>query len=264
VTVRPAATRAVPAPTVNPKMETEVVTQPLPSRGTPATPVGESRKSARERDEEVEYVDGERNIAFPYTHLLPSPFNIRQGSWFIGTVAAYGVFDSLQLSTDVVRLVDQHWNVQAKVPLIDYPTFMATAFVNFESYNPRRISPLNPDVRYDRWQPGIVTAFELAPTVAFFLGGNFSFGKDPYPVIRTSGYMKGARLEADLSWVYNPESSSLGDNALSMGVTYDTTYSMLGFGLSHHWKAWTAGLHYTLADERRFLPIFGFNLGASF
>lgn len=260
-----ASRRHAKAAAIKPSMmQTEVITPQGPSRGTQVNTPRPQVLEAEESSQGPAYGAGESNAAFPYTHLLPSPFNIPQGAWVLGTTAAYGVFDFLQVSTNVVRLIDQHWNVEAKVPLIDFPTFMATAYVNYESYNPHHIAISNPDLNFSRWQPGIVTAYELSPDLALFVGGNFSFGKDPVPVTTTSGYMKGARLETDISWLYNPASSRLGDNALSLGVTYDTTYSLFGFGISHHWRSFTAGVHYTFADQNRFLPIFGFNLTAGF
>lgn len=266
--VPPAERRSYRSPyktsVANASMETEVITPQGPSRGTKVNTPKPQTLSADESSQGPAYASGESNAAFQYTHLLPSPYNLPKGAWVLGTTAAYGIFDFLQVSTNVVRLIDQHWNVEAKVPLIDFPTFMATAFVNYESYNPRHIAPSNPDLNFSRWQPGVVTAYELRSDLALFLGGNFSFGKDPVPVTTTSGFMKGARLESDISWLYNPASSRLGDNALSVGVTYDTTYSLLGFGISHHWRTFTAGVHYTLADQNRFLPIFGFNLTAGF
>jgi len=247
--------RAAPAPTA--EMDTETVTPQGPKH--PANAVSSTEPAPVRSDRVVP-----TNVAFPYTHMLPSPFNLGRGEWVFGSTFGYGVFDALELSTNVVRLAQQQWNIQAKVPLIEYPTFMATAYVAFESTNPHSIDDGNTDFRLNRWQPGIVTAYEIADDMAFFHGGNFDFGVESIPVTTNSGYLKGARLEADFSWLYNPQSSRLGNNAISTGVTYDTTYEMLGFGLTHHWQSFSLGLHYSLADRSRFLPIFGFNVAARF
>jgi hypothetical protein len=240
--------RAVPA------METEVITPQATPKGATALPSGGATSP---RGDGI-------NPAFPYTHLLPSPFNLSQGEWVLGSTFAYGVVDFLQVSTNIPRLIQQHWNIRAKVPLIEYPTFVASAYVDYESYNPHNIDNTNPDMRLNRWQPGLITGYEIAHDMAVFLGGNFSFGKDPIPVQTTSGYMKGAQVEVDWSWLYNPSTSRLGDNALSAGVTYDLTYSLLGFGATHHWRTFSLGIHYTIADRARFMPIFGFNVAAGF
>lgn len=240
-------------------MVTETITPQGSAPGT-SKKVGKP-VSARE---DVPTGPEEPNPAFPYTHLLPSPFNVPQGALILGTSLTYGVFDFFQVSTNLMRTLNQHWNFQAKVPLIEYPTFMATAFVDYENFNPRNISDLNPDVRYARWQPGLTTAYELGREMALFLGGNFSFGKDPVPVVRKSGYLKGARMEADWSWLYNPASSRLADNAIAAGITYDLTYELFGLGLTHHWRNFQLGVHYTFADTNRFLPILGFQAGSTF
>lgn len=260
VAPRPSTTSrssAIPPP---PPMETEVIT-PQKSSGKKvlSSPGGTPSVSENEpaRGEEV-------NAAFPYTHLLPSPYNIPGGSYVFGTSFAYGIFDSLQVSTNLARTIQQHWNFEAKVPLVEYPTFVASAFVDYESYNPRHIDDTNPDIRLNRWQPGLVTGYEITPDIAFFLGGNFNFGKDPVPVRTTSGYLRGAQANMEWSWLYNPAKSRLGNNAIALGIKYDFTYSLFGFGLTHHWRMFDLGVHYTFADRDRFLPIFGFNVGASF
>ncbi|MBS1961147.1 MAG: hypothetical protein JST04_02945 [Bdellovibrionales bacterium] len=234
-----------------PPMETETIT---PQRRTESAVEPESAA----RGNEV-------NAAFGFTHLLPSPFNVPGGTWALGTSVAYGVFDYLQVSTNVVRLVNQYWNVQAKVPLVEYPTFIASAYVDYENFNPHHYEDTNPDVRLKRWLPGLVTGYEITPDIAFFIGGNFAFGqKSPTPVTTTSGYLHGAQANMEWSWLYNPSTSRLGNNAISLGVKYDFTYDLFGLGFTHHWRSFDAGLHYTFADRNRFLPIFGFSVGANF
>jgi hypothetical protein len=240
-TAKPKSTDIPPPP-----METEVIVpQTAPAREAYAS-------------------DDEVNAAFPYTHLLPSPFNLPGGSYFFGTSFAYGVFDSLELSTNLARTIQQQWNFRAKVPLIEYPTFIATAFVDYNTFNAHHYSETNPDEWTKRWQPGLVTGYEITPDIAFFLGGNFNFGKKTSPIMTTSGYLRGAQANMEWSYLYNPSSSRLGNNAISVGMNYDFTYSMFGFGLTHHWKAFELGVHYTFANENRFLPIFGFNVASSF
>ncbi len=264
-TKKPKAVKARPARKTTPNyipppppMETEVITPQKPTgkkvKGGKTAPAIEGDAA---RSDEV-------NSAFPFTHLLPSPFNLPHGTWMFGTSVGYGIFDFLQISTNVAHLIQQHWNVQAKVPLIEYPTFIASAFVDYESFNPYHDDATNPDAWVKRWKPGLVTGYEITPDIAFFLGGNFAFGKTALPVVTTSGYMSGAQVNMEWSWLYNPSTSRLGNNAISLGIKYDFTYSMLGFGFTHHWKAFEAGLHYTFADRQRFLPIFGFNIGTSF
>jgi len=245
----------VPPP---PAMETEVI--------TPQKPVGKKVRGAKaEPATEPEGARGDEvNAAFPFTHLLPSPFNIGRGDFVFGTTVAYGVFDFLQVSTNVASLIQNQWNVQAKVPLVEYPTFVATGFVDYRTFNPHHIDDGNPDLTVKRWQPGLVTGYEITPDIAFFLGGNFNFGKEAPEVLTTSGYLKGAEANMEWSWLYNPSTSRLGNNAISIGMKYDFTYDMFGFGFTHHWRMFEAGVHYTFADRNRFLPIFGFNVAASF
>lgn len=241
-----------------PALETEVI--------TPQRAAGKKVKNGKtEPALEPEAPRGsEVNAAFPYTHLLPSPFNLPQGGVVFGTTIAYGVLDFLQVSTNVARMIQQQWNFQAKVPLVEYPTFVASAFVDYQTSNPHHYDDTNPDTWIKRWQPGLVTGYEITPDVAFFLGGNFDFGKEAPPIVTTSGYLKGAQVNAEWSWLYNPSTSRLGNNALALGIKYDFTYSLFGFGFTHHWRNFELGVHYTFADRSRFLPIAGFSFGSSF
>jgi hypothetical protein len=238
------ARRYIPPP---PPMETEVITPQKANEVSSASSRGM-----------------ESNAAFPYTHLLPSPYTLSQGSWVFGTSIAYGVFDFFQVSTNLTLDIQKQWNFQAKVPLVDFPTFVASVFVDYQSFNPRSYDDTNPDMRVQQWQPGIVTGYEITPDMAFFIGGNINSSKDPGKIIVTSGYMKGAQLNMEWSWLYNPESSRLGNNALSLGMKYDVTYSLFGFGLTHHWKNFDLGVHYVFADKSQFIPILGFSVGGRF
>jgi hypothetical protein len=255
-TIRPQATPSyIPPP---PPMETEVITpQKATGKKVKTSKTAPAVEGDAPRNDEV-------NAAFPYTHLLPSPLNIPKGSYVFGSTVAYGLFDSFEISTNVMRTISQQWNFRAKVPLVEYPTFIASAFVDYTTFNANHYDESNPDEWTKRWQPGLVTGYEITPDIAFFLGGNFSFGKATNPIMTTSGYLHGATANMEWSWMYNPSTSRLGNNAISLGIKYDFTYSMLGFGFTHHWKAFELGVHYTFADRSRFLPMFGFNVGANF
>lgn len=251
--------RAEPAYIPPPPMETEVI--------TPQKPTGKKVKSAAKVESASESEatrGGEVNAAFPYTHLLPSPFNLSRGTAVFGTTVAYGLLDFLQVSTNLARTIQQQWNFQAKVPLVEYPTFVASAFVDYQTFNTNTYDDTNPDTSIKRWQPGLVTGYEITPDIAFFLGGNFSFGKAAPEVVTTSGYLRGAQVNMEWSWLYNPSSSRLGNNAIALGMKYDFTYALFGFGFTHHWRNFEAGLHYTFADRSRFLPIVGFTVSSRF
>jgi hypothetical protein len=249
-----AAPASKPKAANNQPMKTEVI-------GAPP-----KNESAEEADEPEVNRGNEPNPAFVYTHLLPSPMNIPGGSWVLGTTAAIGVTDFLQFSTNVIRDVTGYLNVQAKVPLIEYPTFIASAYVSWDHFNLNSYDKTNPDMKIRAWQPGLVTGYEINSDMAFFVGGNFNATHKEIPNnIRTSGYARGAQLEVDWSWLYNPASSRLGDNALSAGATYDFTYSLIGFGVTHHWPTFELGMHYVFnADRYRVLPLLNVSVGFTF
>ena len=197
------------------------------------------------------------NPLFGYTHLLPSPFTLPAGRVSLGTSVAFGVTDFLQVGTDLLRDLYQVYNLNTKLAVLDFPEFAAGLSLGYETYNYHNINASNPDMSVTSWQPGGVVAFEALPDVAVFFGGNLNFSSYQLVTegIETSGYVRGAGLESDLSWAYNPKKKSLG-NVLSGGVTYDLTYKIAGFGVSHHWSGFQIGIHYyPNASQYRVQPI---------
>ncbi len=197
------------------------------------------------------------NPLFAYTHLLPSPFTLPAGRLLLGTHVAFGLTDFLQVSSDVLRDIFKVYNAEAKISLLDYQEFALALTLGLEHYNYHDIDDRNPDLGVTTWQPGAVTSFAILPTLAWFWGANLNISNSTLKTsgIQTSGYVTGAVLESDLSWAYNPKKKGVG-NVLSGGVSYDMTYSILGVGVSHHWRGLHVGIHYyPNADQYRVQPI---------
>jgi hypothetical protein len=180
------------------------------------------------------------------------------GTLALGTTMSLGVTDFFQVGTDIYRDFYKVFNAHAKISLIDYPDFAMGLTGGWESYNFHDISNYNPDVQVTSWQPGVATAYALHKRLALFVGGHLSFTNvtvhttgDP-----VSGLIEGAAGGADLSWAYNPPKKRGIGNVLSGGVTYDFTYRIFGFGVSHHWRGFHIGLHYyPQAADYKVLPI---------
>lgn len=259
------AAQAAPAPKqaepVAKPAETETIESDASTEGM-ATPQGDGKVGAKKGAPKSD----EGNAAFAYTHSLPSPVNMPGGTYVIGTTVAVGVFDFLQFSTNTFRLFTRAWNVQAKVSLIEYPTFIVSAFLDYESINLNHHDDRNPDLRVNSWQPGLVTGYEINEDMAFFLGGNFHSSAQTLPAtFYKSGFFQGARVNFDWSWMYNPVDSRLANNAIAAGTVYDLTYKTIGFGVTHHWPSFQLGIHYTAnVDNHRVLPIFNIASGFSF
>ncbi len=186
------------------------------------------------------------NKLFSFTHMLPSPFTLPAGRLVYGTELAFGVTDFLQVGTNILRDFFKFYNANAKVSLIDYPNFAFALTGGWESYNYKNISATNPSIQITSWMPGAVVSFALAPPLALFVGGNAVFSKTTLVTsgIETSGFIRGANFETDLSWSYNPQKKKRVGNVLSSGVSYDFTYKLYGLGISHHWPGFHFGVHY--------------------
>lgn len=197
------------------------------------------------------------NPLFAYTHLTPSPFTLPAGRIILGTDVAFGVTDFLQVGTRLINDFFKIYNANAKLSLLDYKQFAMGLTLGVQTYNLHDINSSNPDLQVTSWQPGAVTAFELLPYVALFVGGNLNMTQTTLnrDGLRTSGYAQGAVINTDLSWAYNPHKDRVG-NVLSGGLSYDFTYKLFGMGVSHHWKGFHVGLHYyPNATENKVLPI---------
>src|SRR3954467_8551894 len=106
------------------------------------------------------------NPLFSRTHMLPSPFTLPGGRIVIGTEAAFGVTDFLQVGTSILRDLYQVYNANAKVSLVDLPEFALALTADFQKYNYNDISVLNPSVEVTSWGPGAVASWAILPNLA--------------------------------------------------------------------------------------------------
>lgn len=187
------------------------------------------------------------NPLYGYSHLLPSPFTLSAGKLVLGTEMAFGLTDFLQVGTNVLSDFYKVYNANAKISLVDRYEFALALTGAWQSHNFRDISAAYPDLRVTSVMPGAVAAFALHPKVAAFVGGNLNFTSTDFVLIgdsETSGYVRGASIGSDISFAYNPAKKGRVGNVLSAGVSYDFTYKLAGFGVSHHWPGFHFGIHY--------------------
>lgn len=198
------------------------------------------------------------NTLFAYTHQLQSPFTLQAGRLVLGSDMALGITDFLQVGTNVLYDFYQVYNANAKVSLVDRREFAAGVTLGYTTYNYKDIAVGNPDLRVSSYLPGVITAFSPIENVALFVGGNLNYTSTNLLTsgIATSGYTTGARVGSDISYAYNPKNKKGVGNVVSAGVSYDMTYELVGFGLSHHWPGFHFGIHYyPNASQYRVQPI---------
>lgn len=205
------------------------------------------------------------NPIFGYTHLLPSPFTLPAGKFFIGSSAGIGITDFLQIETNVIADIYEIYNARAKLSLLDFPGFAFGVYLGYQNVNLHDLANSNPSLRFNSWMPGGTLGIEILPNVAWFIGGNLFYTSTDLPsasTIQSSGFLQGSQIETDLSWAYNPHQNRIG-NVLSAGFTYNTTFEFYGVGVSHHWRGFQLGIHYyPNASNLRVLPIA--SVGATF
>jgi len=204
------------------------------------------------------------NPLLSYTHLLPIPFTLPPGRVIIGTTSGVGVTDFLEANTNLVADFYRIYNVQAKFALLNFPGIASAVYLGYQYVNLHDVSSANPSIAISSLMPGAVVGVEVIPQIALFVGGNLFYPNRNITNegIETAGYIQGAQMESDVSWAYNPQKDRPG-NVLSAGVTYNTTFKLIGFGISHHWRGFRLGVHYyPNATTLKVLPII--SGGASF
>ena len=198
------------------------------------------------------------NYLFGYTHLLPSPFTIPQGQIAVGTTTGVGVTPFMDVETNLISDFFQIYNARARFSLFDNRQFAIGAYLGYQMVNLNNLAPANPSVTLSAWMPGATVAVEVLPAVAMFFGVQLFYPNMNIinSEIDSSGYLAGAQVETDVSWAYNPHQGHAA-NALSGGITYNTTFSFYGLGISHHWPGFQLGIHYyPNAQNLKVLPIF--------
>jgi membrane protein DedA with SNARE-associated domain len=185
------------------------------------------------------------NPLFGFSHLAGSPFTMKGGRIVLGTQIAMGVTDFLQIGTNVLYDFYKIYNVNAKASLLDFKEFALGFNLNYQMYNMADVSLTNPSATITAWQPGLIAAVALHPQIAVFVAPTLNFSQTSVSTtnLMTSGFVRGASINTDISWAYNPHKNKVG-NVLSVGTSYDFTYLIYGVGVSHHWPGFHLGIHY--------------------
>lgn len=183
----------------------------------------------------------------------------------LGTESSIGVTEFFQLSTNVLSDLNRIYNVSGKLLVHQNKNFAVAATIGYQTYNYQDVNILAPNAQSTSWMPGLVIAIEPVTDWAIFLGGNYQYSVLGNAIAtETAGYLHGANAEVDLTWAYRGSERGI-PAALSLGASYDFTYSLVGVGLSHHWPSFHLGAHYyPSATFYRFQPILAGSMTVDF
>lgn len=188
------------------------------------------------------------NALFAYPHIQASPLTLPAGKLILGTSVALGVTDFFQVGANILKLAYQIYNANTKLSIIDTYSFAFALTFGWESYSQEYTSGISADVT--SYLPGGVMAFTIAPTLAWFLGGQYRTSSVTFSSgdVTSSALFQGTRVGSDIAWAYAPKRSKSGGNrlgnVLAFGANYDITYKLYGFGMSHHWPGFQLGMHF--------------------
>lgn len=198
------------------------------------------------------------NPIFAYSHLLPSPYTMPAGKAIFGTDVAFGITDSIQIGTSLIRDLYRSYNAQIKFELFDSKFFSFALIGSWEFYNLNSFSTSNPDLEVTIYSPGFVMGLPLARNLGWLIGASKNFVNVPlnFNGVSTSSFIRGTLVQSDLSWAYLDSKKDSGGNVLAVGTTYDLDYKIWGYGLSHYWQGFRIGFHYyPQADDQKLLPL---------
>jgi len=185
------------------------------------------------------------------THMLPSPKTLPAGVFVYGTSLAFGVTDRFQVGTNLHALLSDIPNLNSQLSLYHSDDWALALTVGASQYDVEDVYG-NKLATIDTYTSGLVLGVALSDKVAWTNGVEYAWryveGSDANIVI--SGLFGGTKLQSELGWIYND------GRALDLGVSYDTTFSLWGFGLGHHWDGFHLAIHYYPdADQDKVLPI---------
>jgi hypothetical protein len=210
-----------------------------------------SKRGVRESESKYYY-----NPILAYSHLQPTPYTLKAGTLVLGTQISFGLTSFLQIGTDIFRDFYKIYNANLKINFLKFEDYAMAFILGYEKYNLKDVNAQNPDIGIQTIQPGITNAIAFSKELGFTFSGSISNTKvNSNSPIYESGVLRGTRIGADLSWAYNPQPRTLG-NVLSFGTSYDLTYKMFGYGLSHHFPGFQFGVHYfPKATSNKYFPI---------
>jgi hypothetical protein len=196
------------------------------------------------------------NPVFGYSHLAGSPYTLPSGRLVYGTDVAVGVTNQFQVGTNILRDSFQFYNAQAKYRVVSTSSFAAATTFGFETFDTAAVGVSTQSAQITNYLPGVVTAVGVGESVAWFNSGSINLSKATVPSdMQKAGYIRGSQAESDIAWAYNQGTTKRGDpfvrNALAAGVSYDFTYKVLGYGMSHHWHGFQLGAHYYPEAKRQ-------------
>jgi len=196
------------------------------------------------------------------THTLPSAFVIPGGTVILGTTMGIGLFDIIDITTNLFLNFNSVFNVQSKVSLWSNEDFGLAVYAGYMSQSIRTqylntanglIETKNTNVT--AVQPGGVFSYRLHPRLVGHFGvstniQNPSVAKSDLE--KKTGYLRGTVLNKEFAFGLSRTV------ALAAGGSYDFKYDIPGAGASLHIGGFQIGAHYFFnVAEGSVMPIIG-------
>jgi len=194
------------------------------------------------------------------THLLPSPYTLPAGAFSYGSSLGYGLTSFLQVGTNLFQLLNDIPNANAKINIVDLEEWAAALTFDWSKFDLTSISGRTVG-EVTSYGPGAVLSWGFYETLSWTNGIKLikrnltgtELGAE------VSGLFEGTRFMSELAWLYDEggeKKEERNPKALAFGISYDVTYEIFGFGLSHHWPGFQLGFHYyPSADDDKWFPI---------
>ncbi|MCC6277451.1 MAG: hypothetical protein IT289_06005 [Oligoflexia bacterium] len=217
---------------------------------------------AQERRARIRESQGPSQLSLAPTHVLPSVFIIPGGQIILGTTVGIGLFDVLELTSNLYLDLNSVFNVQAKVSLYQSNDFGLAVYggylsqsVKTQVYDTASASLLNRTITSTAFEPGVVASYRIFSRMTGHLGVKHVVRN---PEIKKadleekSGFISGTTVNKEFTFGLNRTL------ALAVGGSYDLTYDIPGAGASLHIGGFQIGAHYYFnVKTGAIMPIIG-------
>lgn len=176
------------------------------------------------------------------THILNSPITLPHMTLAYGTSLAMGLFDRFEISTNIFSDFVEVYNFQLKYNWFKSHQFASAISFGYKSYLTKS------------YNPGIVFSYAPIDELAFITGGNLMLAtSSDYKTKTINAFFPGHTTNFEIAYMYDGRTNG---KSIAIGSSYDFTYKLFGYGISHHWKSFQLGVHVVpKAKESDIMPI---------
>lgn len=200
---------------------------------------------------------GSDTVSLGVTHMLPGVYVIPSGRVILGTSVGVGLFNFMELSTNLWLDLQQVFNASAKISLFSNNDLGLAVWGTYTNQTVQTYTSAGntTNTTLTSLTPGFTFSYRLLDTIVTHFGASMAI-QNP-TVTKASLSQRTGLIQGNV--LYHEYGLRMTDVlSLAPGVTYDTTYDIWGLGATLHVGSFQAGAHYYFnVSTGAFLPLIG-------